>query len=386
MLKTISFISLSLLMSSSLNALEVSNISGDTRFYYGTADNNNVELFSQESATGQFSLATNVEVKINEEVKVNVGISYLTTLGLENSLVDYVFAGSTAKDQLWVDEINFEATVLEKNHLILGRQYIASPMLYSIDWNIVSNAMDGVYVINEDISKTKLMGFWIGREWSNDYNATADTLNFAGNFRTFGEKGAFGVGAETEMIPTVVAKLWYYNISNISTALWLQAESSFSEVVLGAQYSSRTPRAGDTSSGYALQAKYNTTSFNVSASFSQIAEEGSLSLVNLSGVYGEYSKSPLYTEAWWNWGYVSAVGTTSYALKAEASLYDFYLGTYLTSTTNGSTNIDSTDLTLSANTSVGNLNYMLVYIYIERDDFNNAEGYNTLQGYLTYSF
>ncbi len=29
---------------------------------------------------------------------------------------------------------------------------------------------------------------------------------------------------------------------------------------------------------------------------------------------------------------------------------------------------------------------MLVYIYIQRDDYNEGEGYNTLQGYLTYSF
>jgi len=386
MTKTIHTLLSLTLISSSLYALEVSNISGDSRFYYGSADNNEMEPFSQESATAQFSLATDLDVHINEEIKANLGVSYLTTLGLENSLVSSVYAGGTTSDQLWVDEINIEATLLEKTNLMIGRQYIVSPILYSIDWNIVSNAMDGAYVINEDIPKTKLMGFWIGREWSNDFNASKDTLNFAGNFRTFGEKGAFGVGAETEIIPTLRAELWYYDISSVSTALWLQAESSFSDVTLGAQYSSRTPNERDTSSGYALQAKYNNSFFNVSASFSQIADEGSLSLVNLAGVYGDGSKSPLYTEAWWNWGYVSAVGTTSYALKAEATLYDFYLGSYLTTTTNDSTNIDSTDLTLSANTSVGNLNYMLVYIYIKRDDFNNAEGYNTLQGYLTYSF
>ncbi len=89
----------------------------------------------------------------------------------------------------------------------------------------------------------------------------------------------------------------------------------------------------------------------MSAAFSQIGSDGTLSLVNLAGVYG-----------------------------------DFYLGSYLTATTNDKTNVDTTDFTLSANTSVGALNYMLVYIYIQRDDYNEANAYNTLQGYLTYSF
>ncbi len=83
---------------------------------------------------------------------------------------------------------------------------------------------------------------------------------------------------------------------------------------------------------------------------------------------------------------MSSPDTTSYALKAEAVLNDYYLGAYLTTTTNDTTDVDTTDFTVSANTSIGALNLMLVYIYIQRDDYNEGEGYNTLQGYLTYSF
>ncbi len=246
--------------------------------------------------------------------------------------------------------------------------------------------MDGAYIVDTHLPKTKVMGFWIGREWSNDYNATVDELNFAGNFRTFREKGAYGVGLQTKLIPTVTADLWYYDVMNDSTAAWLQLESDLNNFNLGAQFSSRSPEQGDSISGYALRAKYSEDFYSIDASFSQMSKDGSVNIVNLAGVYGDGSKSPLYTEAWWNWGYVGAADTISYALKTEATISDIYLGAYLTQTTNSSSDIDTTDITLSANTDVGNLNIMVVYIYIKRDDYNNADGYNTLQGYLTYSF
>jgi len=259
-----------LLLATTLSGIEISKASGDARFYYGTADDHDMDLFSQGNATGQFALAGDAALSFNDSVKANFGATFLSTLGLENSMITYIFAGGTTKDQLWLDEVNLDVKFLEKTNTTLGRQYLSSPMLYSIDWNIVSNAMDGFYITDEHLPQTKVMGFWIGREWSNDYNATSDELNFSGNFRTFGEKGAFGVGIETQLIPTVTAEV--------------------------------------------------------------------------------------------------------------------YLGAYLTNTTNSTVDVDTTDLTLSANTSFGMLNTMLVYIYIQRDDYNEAEGYNTLQGYLTYAF
>jgi len=375
-----------LLIISTLNAVEISSYGGDARFYYGTTDNYNDELFEQEAASGQFALALDLDLNISDSVNANFGTTLLTTLGLENSLITYPFAGSTTKDQLWLDEVNLDINIVEKTDATLGRQYISSPLLYSIDWNIASNSMDGIYLADEHLAQTKLMGFWIGREWSNDYNASTDELNFAGNFRTFGKKGAYGVGAQTQLIPTLTVELWYYDVMDLSTAIWLQAQSEFNGFNLAAQYASRTPKNGETTSGYALRAKYSADIYSIDASFSQMSKDGSVNIVNLAGVYGDGSKSPLYTEAWWNWGYVGSADTLAYALKTELTLSDIYLGAYLTRTLNASSNIDTTDLTFSANTNIYNLNLMAVYIYIKRDDYNNAQGYNTLQGYLTYSF
>ena len=371
---------------STLNAIELSSFSGDARFYYGTSDDYTNSLLKQKGASGQFLLAFDVDLNVSDGVKINLGTSLLTTLGLEESIVTYPFAGGTTKDQFWLDEVNFELGFLKNIETIIGRQYVSSPLLYSIDWNIVSNAMDGVYISDEHLKETKLMGFWIGREWSNDYNTTTDSLSFAGNFRTFGTKGAYGVGAQTKLIPTVIAELWYYDVIKNSTAVWLQAESEFNDFNIGAQFASRTPAQGESISGYAVRAKYSANYYSIDASFSQMSKKGSVSIVNLGGVYGNGSKSPLYTEAWWNWGYVGSADTMSYALKNELILNDIYLGAYWTQTSNTTFNINSTDITFSVNTNIGALNVMAVYIYIKRDDYNNAESYNTLQGYLTYNF
>jgi len=94
-----------LLLSSTLSALEVSSYGGDARFYYGTADSYNDELFKQEGASGQFALALDLDLNASEGVTLNFGTTLLTTLGLENSLITYPFAGSTTKDQLWLDEV-----------------------------------------------------------------------------------------------------------------------------------------------------------------------------------------------------------------------------------------------------------------------------------------
>ncbi len=374
-----------LLLSTTLSALELDTISGEARFNYGSSDQDG-NLFSQEHTSGQFAFTSDLDMNISKTVTSTIGVTYLTTLGIENFATSHVYAGGTTKDQLWVDEVHLDFDIIEETSTIIGRQYIDSPLLYSNDWNIVSNSMDGAYFLDEHLSQTKLMGFWVGRVWSNDYNASTDSLNFAGNYKTFGDHGAFGVGAQTEIIPTVKAELWYYDVSSVSQSLWAEVESDFSGVSLGLQVASTKALNSNRTSGYALQAKYTTDIYNISASFSQMIDKGDSSIVNLAGLFGDGSKSPLYTEAWWNWGYVGESDATAFALKSEATLAQYNLGAYLTMTQNGSRNADTLDLTLNANRSFDAFNMMLVYVYIQREDYNNADGYNTAQMYLTYSF
>ena len=127
-----------ILMTTTLSAVEVTSFSGDTRFYYGTDDAYQNDLFNEEGAMGQFAVAADLKLKFTDIVNANLGLSYLSSLGLDDVLYTYPYAGGTTKDQLWLDEINLDIKLLEGTDLRVGRQYIVSPMLYSIDWNIVS--------------------------------------------------------------------------------------------------------------------------------------------------------------------------------------------------------------------------------------------------------
>ena len=87
-----------LFLASTVNAIEISSFDGDARFYYGSADDYDNRLFKQEGASGQFSLAFDLDLNVSEGAKVNLGTTLLTTLGLEQSIVTYPFSGSTTKD------------------------------------------------------------------------------------------------------------------------------------------------------------------------------------------------------------------------------------------------------------------------------------------------
>ncbi|MCJ7765316.1 MAG: hypothetical protein MUP09_05185, partial [Thiovulaceae bacterium] len=50
------------------------------------------------------------------------------------------------------------------------------------------------------------------------------------------------------------------------------------------------------------------------------------------------------------------------------------------------TDLDMTEVTLSASKSFGPLDTSLVYISTSADDQNKGDAYNTVQAYLTYNF
>ncbi len=364
----------------SAHAVEVSEFSGDARLYYGTADNGANDLFNKNGAYGDAVVSADLGLKFSNSVAGNFGVTYLTTMGLEGKLVNGVWAGDPAQDQFWLDEANIAFSVIDKTSMIVGRQYLDTPLVFSETWNIVSNSFDAAVLVDQHLPKTTLVGTWITRAWNS--GAVIDA-NFAGQYDTFGDKGAFAFGAITELIPSVSAQLWYYDISSIATAFWAQAETELSGISLGAQFANLSPKIGDDTTAFAAKVGYSVDSFTVAAAFSQVSEDGTLSVINSAGLAG-FGQSPLYTEAWWNFGYVGAPDTTSFSLLGETSMGRYDLGAYFTSANNDTG--DMMDLTLTAGSSVGAFDYSFAYIMTDADNQNDADAYNTLQAYLTYNF
>jgi hypothetical protein len=380
--------------------------SGNAQLFYGTVDADNVDLFDKYGAFGNASASVDVEYKTEGGVVAKVGATFLSTLGLEHTLVEGIWAGNNLKDQLWIDEASLTFKATENTAMILGRQYIDTPLAFSETWNIVANSMDAAVVANSDIPDTTLVGAYVGRGNGTSGFQVVDNssdLNLGGNYNLYGTaispalaNGAFAFGAVTSLVPMTTFQAWYYDVVSLATAYWLQADVDVADTGLGfgAQYASIDPDKGNTgiedeTTAYAFKIGFapKDTGMSFSAAFSDVDEGNSpIQMANTAtGAMGG-AQSKLYTEAWWNFGYVGVSGTTAYNVAAEfgADIADF--GAYFTSTSNDDADVEMTEVTLTVAKSFGALDASIAYIYTEADDFNDGDGFNDLQLYLTYNF
>ncbi len=97
-------------------------------------------------------------------------------------------------------------------------------------------------------------------------------------------------------------------------------------------------------------------------------------------------QSKLYTEAWWNYGHVTALNNNAFALSAESTVASVDLFAQYTKVNDKSTaNNDMTEFTATAGKSFGPLDATLAYIYTD-DKALTDNTYNMIQAYLTLNF
>jgi hypothetical protein len=228
----------------------------------------------------------------------------LTTLGLESNLVgqvptarlnpDGTAAAGALDDQAWAREL-YLAYTAGKTTLKVGRQELATPLAFTEKWNVVDNTFDAAVVLNNDLPDTTLVGAWVGKDNSSATSNT--TVNNGGKFTTFGSSGAYAAGVINKSVPNTAIQGWYYNVSDIADAYWLQADAKVLDgmVELGAQFANMDPKAAGTkdTSIYAVKAGVNIADSNVYAAYSS-AEDSVGTLNNFSNV-ATGDKSMIYT-------------------------------------------------------------------------------------------
>lgn len=161
------------------------------------------------------------------------------------------------------------------------------------------------------------------------------------------------------------------------------------------------PAGDDSSMAIAAKIGYEMKdTFAVSIAGSQVGENDNGFGAGFN-VFGAQSK--LYTEAWWNYGYITRPETTAINLTASTSEELTYvgLGLYVTQATStdfltvggNATDAEMMEVTLEASKSFGPLDASLVYIMTDANDQNlknadadSGESYSTVQAYLTYNF
>ena len=446
-----------LLIGSSAFALDNIKMSGDAKVFYNTNDashgtpagyrgvssplpKNDGSLFSKDNSAADtaLDLAVTADLVKNSVVSISAGASYtiLSTLGLENNLVSNVWGsahGATAgtgasyanvapyngvkvENAKWMKEAWVAATA-GKTTLKLGRMELDTPLVFSEKWSIEENTFEAAVAINQDIPDTTLVGAYVGNgngteTFGQDKTGTVSGLGLAvgpvvnagGQFTTYGTDGAYAIGAINNSFKPLTLQAWYYDLTRLATAYWLQADLNMDGILAGAQYSAQDVKNGnslsiantDTASVYALMLGYEMKDVaTVKVAYSSVDKKGVLTAANTATGTGA---SKLYTEAWWNYGYVTRHNTDSFNITAEGKLASVDLGAYYTyaktdkDAANGINDNKMSEFALTAGKAFGPLDTTLAYVYTKADDQNVKAGatkgsaYNSIQAYLTLNF
>ncbi|MGD9971403.1 MAG: hypothetical protein AB7S65_13260 [Sulfuricurvum sp.] len=420
------------LLGASAFAIDNVKVNGDAKLYYGTSDRGNAELFDKASSAADIAVRAGVTGDLAKNISFGLTGYAVTTLGLENNLVNSTWTGAhgarftgagypEVDDKSWLGEAWIAATA-GKTTAKLGRMELDTPFAFSEKWSVVPNTFEAAVVLNQDIPDTTLVGAWVGK--GNGTNAvggigggTNNTSTLAGaslaldggvvganaQFVTFGHNGAYAAAIVNNSFKPLVAQAWYYNVDSVADAYWLQADwdcQLVKGVKLGAQYAEMSPKGIiatlNDSKAYAVKAAYtNIPGLNVSVAYSKADEDGQLKIANVGTNNLGGAQSKLYTEAYWEYGYVGAPGAKSWNVTAEYDMKDIAkFGAYYTDVTidntnalnrslGGYDNAEMNEVALTASKSMGPVDATLAYVNTE---INSGDRFNKILAMFQLNF
>ncbi|MHC3994416.1 hypothetical protein ACXWTF_06265 [Thiomicrolovo sp. ZZH C-3] len=393
-----------LLLGSSAFAFDNTEVGGDARFFYSTFDGHGADLFGKETSTADFGARLSITTDIDEILSAGVTGYAVSTLGLDKEIANNVWSGAHIDNTTgdfytttgWIGEAWLSAK-LGNTVAKAGRMELDTPLLFTETWGITANNFEAATITNTDIPDTTLVGAWVAT--GNGYSQFLLT-DTKGKFTTIADQGAIAVGAINNSFEPLTAQAWYYELPDAATAYWLQADLSMAGVVAGLQYTAINPNelisTADDSTAFAAKLGYEgVENLGIYASYSTTDKDGDMYIGNIATMPGEGwgMQSKLYTEAWWNFGYVGLPGTDAYNVTATYSIPEMAdLGLFYTNIdTDGGAGLTYfknkvSEVTFTAAKSFGKLDALFAYIYADDDALNNGDAYNTLQLYLVYNF
>jgi ureidoglycolate hydrolase len=307
------------------------------------------------------------------------------------------------------------AATAGKTTVKLGRMELDTPLVFTETWSIEKNTFEAAVVINQDIPDTTLVGAYVGNgngteTYGQDVNGTVigndlaigAVVNQDGQFTTYGTDGAYAAGIINNSFKPLTVQAWYYDLTRLATAYWLQADLNMEGILAGAQYTAQDVKNGntlgitntDTASTYALMLGYEMKDVaTIKVAYSDSNDKGALTAANTATNSGQ---SKLYTEAWWNYGKVTQHDTDSFAVIVTGKVADVDLLAQYTYADQESKivagtetqNNDLSEFTVTAGKSFGPLDATLAYVYADVEDNDSAtdDKSSTIQAYLTLNF
>jgi len=398
-----------LLLGSSVYAFENTNVDGDARFFYSTYDGHGADLFGKDSSYADAGVRLGVTSDIDETVKMGVTGYAVSTLGLEKQIATGVWSGAHVNMDTgdieypttgWIAEAWLEAT-FGKTVAKAGRMELDTPFIFTETWGVAPNTFEAATLVNTDIPDTSIVAAWIAN--GNGYSQFLLT-DTNGKFSPVGDQGAITFGITNNSWQPLALQGWYYELPDYAQAYWLQGDFAMAGFVAGIQYAgmnmdSNNPMpemvASDDLTALAAKIGYEgIENLGLYASYSTTSDKDSYQyLGNIATTKGDYwgMQTKLYTEAWWNFGYVGIAGTDTVNVTATYSIPDIAdLGLFYTNIERSETLYYAkntlNEVTFTAGKSFGKLDTLFAYIYADSDDQNLGDAYSTVQFYLTYNF
>jgi len=400
-----------MLMGASAFAIENTKISGDAQLFYATSDQGQgVDLFDKDGAYADAGIHLNLTTDLIEGVSAGLSYTALSTLGLENNLVSGVWTSAHSAtpvagaanagwfqplgptvgnvqvdDASWFNEA-WLATTVGNTTAKIGRMTLDTPMAFTETWTIAQNTFEGAVILNQDLPDTTLVAAWIGK---GNGASGGGVVQPDGTMNTFAVNGAYAYAIVNNSFKPLTAQAWYYDVLNAAHAYWLQGDLNMDGIIAGIQYAGATPTGvlsgGDDSSVYALKLGYETDAFSITGAYSSTSDKGTVDFSNVATGSTTWSQSKLYTEAWWNYGMVSAMDTQSFNITASTMVSDYTLSAFFTNAENGAAGNagDMTEFTGEVDKSFGPIDTSLVYI---NSKLNGGDSFSTLQLYLTLNY
>lgn len=416
------------LLGASAFAVDNVKVSGDAKVFYTTTDAETLvssvygtdnSLFDKDASAADAALRLSVTADLAKGISMGATGYMISTLGLENNLVSNTWTGAhdlqtgtgnpflsplggvQVDDQAWMGEL-WAAATLGHTTAKVGRMELDTPLAFSEKWSIVPNTFDAAVIINQDLPDTTLVAAWVGK--GNGVNTVGglglaidnstligDNVVGAGaDFNTFLSDGAYAFALVNNSFKPLVFQAWYYDVQNIADAFWLQGDVAMQGFTVGAQYGSIDTKGAAAgfadSSAYAIKLGYAMDALKLSAAYSDADDDGVVKVANVATNNLGSAQSKLYTEATWNFGYVGQGGAEAFNVAAEFDAGMATLAAQYTDVSNDVTDVDMSEIAVSAATAFGPLGAKLAYIYTDADDQNAGDSSNTLNVYLTLGF
>ncbi|MCB4777282.1 MAG: hypothetical protein LGB72_03565 [Sulfurovum sp.] len=400
-MKLVKFSLAIIFMISSIFASNNSKISGDARIYYGTEVENTAnpkeDLFGKPNSIGDFGARVDYTRSLmNDTVVLNAGFQSLSLFGVDSEFVGYSWVKHNNKkgrgDAYWIDTLNMQIKLNNTLAMTVGRQALDTPFFFTETWNIAKNTFDAAIITNNDIPKTTLTAIWIGRGNGISGTGVVDTngTDLNGGMATFSRvlgskpKPTYAFAVVTKLIPNTITQAWYYKAPSIATAYWMQTDSNIMGIVLGAQYTEiELVENSNKTSGFAVKLGYGKGAWNAYGAYSSTTgNTDGIDISNIATGHTYGSQSKLYTESYWNYGYVGARNAKSFAVGAQYNLSSVKLNAHYTHVAGNTNNMDVKEAALTATTKLDLVDIEVAYINAEiglnLDERTNSKRKNTL--------